>query len=66
MREQRLFAMALYDLDAFREHLGSHGVPEVLAIPADAQVELMQDDTTLLAFGHTWLKWALFGKTPAP
>jgi len=66
MREQRMFALALYDLDGFRDHLRTHGIPEGLAVPPDKADDLMREDTALLAFGHTWLKWALFAKAPSP
>ena len=65
LRRQRVFAMALYDLDAFRGHLRAHGVPRELAVPAQREVERMTDDAALLIFSHVWLKWALFGKAPA-
>lgn len=65
MREQRLFAMALYDVDGFRVHLRSHGLPPTLAMPAAEEAELMNDEAALLEFGHTWLKWALFEEAPS-
>jgi Fe-S-cluster containining protein len=64
MRAQRMFAMALYDVDGFREHLKAHGVPDALAVSADREAVLTLDDEALLTFGHTWLKWALFKEAP--
>jgi len=60
LREQRMFHMALYDLDGFRQHLQKHGMPEEFAMAEATQTEMMADDVKLLAFGHTWIKWALF------
>jgi uncharacterized protein len=64
LREQRMFHLALYDLDGFRRHLQAKGMPEGLAMDEGEQAEMMADDVALLAFGHTWVKWALFGKVP--
>ena len=64
LREQRLFTMAVYDLDAFREHLRAHGTPQELAASAPQDAGLPTDDAALLAFGHVWLQWTLFGKAP--
>jgi len=64
LRKQRMFHMALYDLDGFRQHLQKHGMPEGFAMVETEQTEMMADDVKLLAFGHAWVKWALFGKVP--
>lgn len=62
LREQRMFHMALYDLDGFRQHLQQHGMPEGWAMAETQLAEILADDVKLLAFGHTWIKWALFEK----
>jgi hypothetical protein len=62
LREQRMFHLALYDLDGFRRHLQEKGVPEGLAMDEAEQAEMMANDVALLTFAHTWVKWALFGK----
>lgn len=62
LREQRMFHLALYDLDAFRQHLATHGFPEGHALKARAQAALDGNDLDLLAFAHDWVRWALFGE----
>lgn len=64
-REQRLFHLALYDLDGFRQHLHDHDLPEELAMAPEAWSKIIADDEKLLVFGHTWIKWTLFGKAPS-
>ena len=62
LSEQRLFHLALYDLDGFREHLFDKGLAADLDL-GDKRVEaLKSDDEALLAFGHAWVKENLFGK----
>jgi hypothetical protein len=61
-REQRMFHLALYDLDGFREHLRAHGIPEDVPMSAETPEEVLADDVKLLAFGHAWIKRALFGE----
>jgi Fe-S-cluster containining protein len=58
IREQRLFHLALYDLDGFRQHLGESAEHEA---PGNARADTMSDEE-LLVFGYAWLKRALFGK----
>jgi hypothetical protein len=65
LREQRMFHLALYDLDGFRRHLQEKGLPKGLAMDEAEQAEMMADDVALLTFAHTWIKWALFGKAPS-
>ncbi|MGD9332516.1 MAG: YkgJ family cysteine cluster protein [Desulfobacterales bacterium] len=61
-REQRVFHLALYDLDGFRQHLQDHGLPEGFSMSPEAWSELLEDDVQLLTFGHQWLKWTLFAE----
>ena len=60
-REQRMFHLGLYDLDGFRAHLEAHGLPEGVPV-VESPADLLADDVKLLAFGHAWIKWALFGE----
>jgi len=62
LREQRMFHLALYDLDGFRRHLITHGFSEGHALKARAQAASEGSDLALLEFAHAWVKWALFGK----
>lgn len=66
IREQRIFHLALYDLDGFRHHLQKHGWPDDPEMVEEARIEIMGDDVKLLEFGHRWIKQALFGKVPRP
>lgn len=65
-REQRMFRLALYDLDGFREHVKAHGIPDGVPMPGETPETLLADDVKLLAFGHVWIKWTLFGEVPTP
>ncbi len=66
LREQRIFHLALYDLDGFRQHLQDHGFPDGLPTTDDERADMMTDDVKLLMFGHSWVKWALFTKDLQP
>lgn len=66
LREQRMFHMALYDLDDFRQHLQEHGLPDDPEVAEEGRIEILDDDVKLLEFGHRWIKQALFGKVPTP
>jgi hypothetical protein len=61
-REQRMFYLALYDLDEFRRHLRVNGLPQELALKEDEQAAMAGNDLELLIIAHKWIKWALFGK----
>jgi Fe-S-cluster containining protein len=61
LREQQLFRLALYDLDAFRLHLEDNGLPDGLHLEDGGLAPLFADERLLLAFGHRWLRWMLFG-----
>ncbi len=60
LREQHLFRLALYDLDAFRDHLETKGLPESLCPGKTEWQTLLENELELLAFGHRWLEWMLF------
>ncbi len=60
LREQHLFRLALYDLDAFRNHLIAKGLPEDLCPGKAKWPTLLENESKLLAFGHRWLEWMLF------
>ena len=60
LREQHLFRLALYDLDAFRDHLIAKGLPEDLCPGKTKWKTLLENESKLLAFGHRWLEWMLF------
>ncbi len=62
LREQHLFRLALYDLDAFQEHIRTQGTPDGLPLEEGEPEALLVDELRLLAFGHRWLRWMLFGQ----
>lgn len=62
LRRQRLFQLALYDIDAFREHLFIKGLATGANLDHQTVERLKKDDEALLTFGHDWVKKELFGK----
>ena len=60
LREQRLFRLALYDLDAFRDHLTAQRLPDGLCPGKTGWQALLENELELLAFGHRWLEGMLF------
>jgi Fe-S-cluster containining protein len=65
LREQRMFHLALYDLDGFRQHLRAKTSTEAYPPDAEVQTAVAGNDVDLLAYAHTWIKRAIFGKGPA-
>lgn len=61
-RSLQLFALASYDLDAFREFISSDGFQTMFVLEADELSTLQQDDTALLRFAARFLKQVLFGE----
>ena len=64
LREQRMFHLALYDVDGFRQHLRKADFNEEHPLNREVQTVLGANDIDLLEFAHAWIKWALFGKGP--
>jgi len=62
LREQRMFHLALYDLDAFRKHLREGAYHDGHPLGKEVRLALEGTDVDLLVFAHTWIRWALFGK----
>jgi hypothetical protein len=62
MRSNRIFELALYDIDRFREHIFRRGLVDVATLAADDAERLRNDDVELLRFAHEWVKEALFEK----
>lgn len=59
LKEQRMFHMACYDLDAFRTHIFEKGLLEAMNLSAE-QLASFKDDEILLRFGLKWIKETLF------
>jgi Fe-S-cluster containining protein len=62
IREQRMFHLALYDLDEFRKHLQEGDYKGEHPIVEEVRSALEGTDVDLLVFAHNWVRWALFGK----
>ncbi len=62
IREQRMFHLALYDLDGFRKHLQEGDYNEGHPLGEEMRSALGGTDVDLLVFAHNWVRWALFGK----
>lgn len=62
IREQRMFHLALYDLDEFRKHLQEGDYKGEPPIVEEVRSALEGTDVDLLVFAHNWVRWALFGK----
>jgi hypothetical protein len=61
-RSFELFFLASYDVDGFREFVGSAGFDEVFDLDPQFKRELMHDDVKLHRFGFRLLKQVLFGE----
>jgi Fe-S-cluster containining protein len=61
-RSFELFFLASYDVDGFREFVGSPGFDEVFDLDPQFKRELMLDEVKLLRFGFRLLKQVLFGE----
>jgi Fe-S-cluster containining protein len=61
-RSFELFFLASYDLDGFREFVGSPGFDEVFDLDPQFKRDLMPDEVKLLRFGFRLLKQVLFGE----
>lgn len=61
LRGRQSFRLGLYDLNAFRSHLETKGVPRAMGRDPSAPDLSMGDDLELLRFGHDWVRFVLFG-----
>ena len=55
LRCQHLFQLALYDIDAFRDHILHKGLLADWRLPAETMERLATDEMALLAFGHQFV-----------
>jgi hypothetical protein len=65
LRSNRIFELALYDLDRFREHVLNDGWADDTATGTVQRDTLAEDEVALLAYAHEWVKQVVFGK-PTP
>ena len=57
---KKMFFLASYNLDKFREFVFSSSFLSLYVIEKEIQEEIKQDELALLKFGMRWLKWLLF------
>ena len=60
LRSRHLFQLALYDLDAFRDHILHKGLLADRHLPTETIKCLATDEMALLAFGHQFVAAHLF------
>jgi len=61
-RSFELFFLASYDMDGFRDFIGSAGFDEVFDLDPQLKRDLAQDEVKRLRFGFRLLKQVLFGE----
>jgi len=61
LRSRQLYFMACYDIDVFREFVGSESFDSVFALAAEDK-QSFKDDVALLQFAFRFLKQVLFGE----
>ena len=66
LKSRRLFFMANYDIDRFREFVRSEGFTKSFVIEDELFVRLMSDDVELMEFGYRLLQQVLFGEESIP
>ncbi len=66
LRRQHLFRLALYDVDALRDHVFSKGLFDDAPAAPQTLEAARGDDLTLLVLGHQWLRRALFDAADSP
>lgn len=62
LEQQEDFMLALYKLDGFRKQLESSAFQEKFMLSAEERNSALADDLSLLRFGISWLKEALFSE----
>ena len=65
LRSQHIFQLALYDIDAFRDHILDKGLLADWDLPGDKMERLLKDEVELLRFGHRFVVQSLFNEKPA-
>jgi Fe-S-cluster containining protein len=61
-RHIKMFVMAAYNTERFRDFVFKSGFTSKFAVPRDLIDKIATDDEELLRFALTWLKFALFGE----
>ena len=58
----KVFHMACYNLDQFREFLFGSSFFDKFEVDEETKSKIKEDDEALLDFGYKWLKFSLFGE----
>jgi uncharacterized protein len=62
LKSRQLFFMSCYDVDTFRDFVGSEAFGKLFKLGADEKALLMADDVELMQFAFRFLKQVLFGE----
>jgi len=57
----QLAFMVCYNIDAFREYVGKHGLLEKFRLEGSRRKDILRQDEELLKFGYDWLQFVLGG-----
>jgi hypothetical protein len=60
LRADRIFQLALYDLDRFRDHIFGRGLVDPATLDPAYMERIRNDDIELLTFAHQWIKEVVF------
>lgn len=61
-QKMRMFFMAAYNLDAFRNFVSSPRFSQTFKVPAERRQAMLEDDLELLKFAFDWLRFSIFGE----
>jgi hypothetical protein len=62
LKSRQLFFMACYDVDTFRDFVGSEAFNQLFKLEPEMRKMLMEDDVELMQFAFRFLKQVLFGE----
>jgi uncharacterized protein len=62
LKSRQLYFMSCYDVDTFRDFVGSEAFGKLFKLGADEKALLMADDVELMQFAFRFLKQVLFGE----
>ena len=60
-QKMRMFFMACYNLEKFREFATKSRLRQIIAAPPEFMEEIAQDDLALLKFAFKWVGFSIFG-----
>ena len=66
LRSRQFFFMACYDIDRFREFVGTESFNRLFELPQEEKAALQTDDVALLQFAFRYLRQVLFGEESIP